>query len=140
MDNKTNLIENCSLMIEKFMLELLQDNQPHSVEEIKEYVITKLGHTPSPGQFSGAIYRTYQSHKNNIHKINRGIYQLIIESDENNFLQNRVIEILDDALISLRNLGNTFNLLDVTEKELRDIQIVREVLHEIMTIQNRIKN
>lgn len=133
-------MNNIANLIETYMIELLQDNQPHSVEEIKEYVITKLGDTPSPGQFSGAIYRTYQSHKNDIHKINRGIYQLVIKSNENNSLQGRVIEILDNTLVSLRNLGTTFNLLDVTEKELNEVQIVRKIYHEIAIIKNSIKD
>lgn len=65
-----------STIIKESVLQLLSDDNPYSISEIKEFLKTKGVYDYSEGQFSGSIDNLLKNKK--IERVNRGIYRIAI--------------------------------------------------------------
>lgn len=63
-----------SAIIKESVLQLLSDDNPYSISEIKEFLKTKGVYDYSEGQFSGSIDNLLKNKK--IERVNRGIYRI----------------------------------------------------------------
>ena len=74
-----------SAMIKELIMQLLSDESPHTVSQMKNYLIQKDFNDYSEGQFSGSIDNLLKNKK--IEKVDRGIYK--IANVEKSFTQER---------------------------------------------------
>ena len=74
-----------SAMIKELIMQLLSDESPHTVSQMKNYLIQKDFNDYSEGQFSGSIDNLLKNKK--IEKVDRGVYK--IANVEKSFTQER---------------------------------------------------
>ena len=74
-----------SAMIKELIMQLLSDESPHTVSQMKNYLIQKDFNDYSEGQFSGSIDNLLKNKK--IEKVDRGVYK--IANLEKSFTQER---------------------------------------------------
>lgn len=74
-----------SAMIKEMIMQLLSDESPHTVSQMKNYLIQKDFNDYSEGQFSGSIDNLLKNKK--IEKVDRGVYK--IANVEKSFTQER---------------------------------------------------
>ena len=72
-------------MIKELIMQLLSDESPHTVSQMKNYLIQKDFNDYSEGQFSGSIDNLLKNKK--IEKVDRGVYK--IANVEKSFTQER---------------------------------------------------
>ena len=75
-----------SAMIKELIMQLLSDESPHTVSQMKNYLIQKDFNDYSEGQFSGSIDNLLKNKK--IEKVDRGVYK--IANVEKSFTQERI--------------------------------------------------
>lgn len=74
-----------SAMIKELIMQFLSDESPHTVSQMKNYLIQKDFNDYSEGQFSGSIDNLLKNKK--IEKVDRGVYK--IANVEKSFTQER---------------------------------------------------
>lgn len=74
-----------SAMIKELIMQLLSDESPHTVSQMKNYLVQKDFNDYSEGQFSGSIDNLLKNKK--IEKVDRGVYK--IANVEKSFTQER---------------------------------------------------
>lgn len=68
-----------SAMIKELVMCFLNDEKPHTVSEIKQYIESNSNESFTEGQFSGSIDNLLKNQK--IEKLDRGIYRIIIQNE-----------------------------------------------------------
>lgn len=68
-----------SAMIKELVMCFLNDEKPHTVSEIKQYIELNSNESFTEGQFSGSIDNLLKNQK--IEKLDRGIYRIIIQNE-----------------------------------------------------------
>ena len=64
-----------SAMIKEKIMQLLSDGSPHSVSEMKDYLVEKEMEDYSEGQFAGSVDNLLKNKK--IEKVDRGTYRIV---------------------------------------------------------------
>lgn len=84
-----------SAMIKEFIMQLLSDERPHTVSQMKDYLVEKNFKEYSPGQFSGCVDNLLKNKK--IEKVDRGTYR--IGNSEKSFNKERNGEFMKKCFV-----------------------------------------
>lgn len=96
-----------SAMIKEKIMQLLSDGSPHSVSEMKDYLVEKEMEDYSEGQFAGSVDNLLKNRK--IEKVDRGTYriagaEMILTKERNGVFMKRcfVVSPIGDAGTDIR--------------------------------------
>ena len=96
-----------SAMIKEMIMQLLSDGSPHSVSEMKDYLVEKEMGDYSEGQFAGSVDNLLKNKK--IEKVDRGTYriagaEMILTKERNGVFMKKcfVVSPIGDAGTDIR--------------------------------------
>lgn len=96
-----------SAMIKEMIIQLLSDGSPHTVSEMKDYLVEKNMEDYSEGQFAGSVHNLLKNKR--IEKIDRGTYriagtEMVLTKERNGVFMKRcfVVSPIGDAGTDIR--------------------------------------
>lgn len=116
-----------------YIRELLEDQKPHKVKEIKEYVESKVGKNWSTGCYAGAI-RDLVAKEPQYVSVERGVY--VYQPEAKNILEKSVNKILKKTIDDLYIEANKVNVLNITAEDITTINKIKEITDYLEKIIN----